>query len=230
VYIPVIASINCITPKWWADFAEKIERAGADALELNIFPMSSDETKSSAQIEDIYYHTLLAVKNVIDIPVSTKISMYITALPHLIVEMEKRGLDGLVLFNRFVEPDIDIDTLKMKTTFPFSTEDDMQQVLRWTALLSDKSDVALSATTGIHTYQAVVKLILAGASSVQLASVLYKKGFKVIAELLKGIESWMEKNKFESIDDFKGKVNFGNTVDPDLYLRSQFMERIREME
>ncbi len=230
VDIPVIASINCITPKWWSEFAQKIEQAGADALELNIFPMTSDETVSSTQVEDIYYHTLLAVKEIVNIPVAMKISMYITALPHLVVELEKRGLNGLVLFNRFVEPDIDIRNMKMKTTFPFSKEDEMQYVLRWTALLSGKTGVGLSATTGIHNHESIIKLLLAGASSVQLASVLYKRGFKIIPELLKDLDSWMEIQNFDSINDFKGKVNFANTADPDLYLRSQFMERIREIE
>ncbi|MBN2426255.1 MAG: dihydroorotate dehydrogenase-like protein [Calditrichaceae bacterium] len=230
VKIPVIASINCISGEWWVDFARKIEKAGADALELNIFPMTSDETKSSAEIEENYYKTLLEVKNNVQIPVAMKISMYITALPHLVVELEKRGLNGLVLFNRFVEPDIDINKMTLRTTFPFSRPDEMHQVLRWTAVLSDKTDVDISATTGIHTSEAIIKLILAGASTVQLASVLYKQGFKVIDELLQGISSWMNKYNYDSINSFKAKVNFGNTENPDLYLRSQFMERIREID
>lgn len=230
VDIPVIASINCVSDKWWPEFARKIENAGADALELNVFPMVNDVVQDSSTVENSYYEIVKLVKSEIDIPVSMKISMYFTALPQFVARLTGFGLKGLVLFNRFVEPDIDINKLRLKTTFPFTTSDDIQHVIRWIALLSDKTICDLSATTGIHTQEAIIKLLLAGASNVQLASVLYKQGFKKIEEFLNGIESWMEKHEFESIADFKGSLSFKNSQSPDLYLRSQFMERIRDIE
>jgi dihydroorotate dehydrogenase (fumarate) len=230
VKIPVIASINCISPKWWPDFAKKVEAAGADALELNVFPIVVDAINSSANVEQVYMDILDSVKSSISIPVAMKISMYITALPHLAIQLGRKGLDGLVMFNRFVEPDIDIKAMKLKTTFPFSDGDNINNVLRWIALLSGRIKSDLSATTGIHSSEAIIKLLLAGASTVQLASVLYKKGFKVINELLSDIEKWMKEKKFDKISDFQGKLNFMNIKTPDLYLRSQFMERVRNIE
>jgi len=230
VKIPVIASINCISPKWWPDFAKKVEASGADALELNVFPMVVDAMNSSANVEQVYMDILDSVKANISIPVAMKISMYITALPHLAIQLGRKGLDGLVMFNRFVEPDIDIKEMKLKTTFPFSDGDDINNVLRWIALLSGRVKSDLSATTGIHSSEAIIKLLLAGASTVQLASVLYKRGFKVINELVTDIEKWMKDKKFDKISDFQGKLNFMNIKTPDLYLRSQFMERVRNIE
>jgi dihydroorotate dehydrogenase (fumarate) len=230
VKIPVIASINCISPKWWPDFAKKVEAAGADALELNVFPVVVDAINSSANVEQVYMDILDSVKSIISIPVAMKISMFITALPHLAIQLGRKGLDGLVMFNRFVEPDIDIKEMKLKTTFPFSEGDNINHVLRWIALLSGRVKSDLSATTGIHSSEAIVKLLLAGASTVQLASVLYKKGFKVINELLDDIDKWMKDKKFDKISDFQSKLNFMNIQTPDLYLRSQFMERVRNIE
>jgi dihydroorotate dehydrogenase (fumarate) len=230
VKIPVIASINCVSPKWWPDFAKKVEAAGADAIELNVYPLVNDSGSSSAQVEQLYYEIFDAVKSRISIPVAMKISMYITSLPHLAMQLSRKGLNGLVMFNRFVEPDIDINAIKMKTTFPFSSKDDINHVLRWVALLSGRIKTDLSATTGIHSPEAVIKLLLAGATTVQLASVLYKKGFKKIDEMLTAIENWMKKNDFSKIADFKGKLGFATSATPDIYLRSQFMERVREVE
>ena len=132
------------------------------------------------------------------------------------MQLSRKGLNGLVMFNRFVEPDIDINAIKMKTTFPFSSKDDINHVLRWVALLSGRIKTDLSATTGIHSPEAVIKLLLAGATTVQLASVLYKKGFKKIDEMLTAIENWMKKNDFNKIADFKGKLGFATSATPDI--------------
>ncbi len=230
VKIPIIASVNCISPKWWPEFAKKVEAAGADALELNVFPVVVDAINSSSNVEQVYLDILDSVKSIISIPVAMKISMYITALPHLAIQLARKGLDGLVMFNRFVEPDIDINEMKLKTTFPFSDADNINHVLRWIALLSGRVKSDLSATTGIHSSEAIIKLLLAGASTVQLASVLYKKGFKIIDELLSDLDKWMKDKKFDKISDFQGKLNFSNIETPDIYLRSQFMERVRNIE
>jgi len=228
--IPIIASLNCLTAKWWPEFAAKVEKAGADALELNIFPLVSDISKDSAALEQSYYDILLSVKKAVDIPVSMKIGHNITALPAFAARLTGYGLKGLVLFNRFVETEIDIETLQLKTIFPFSHSDNIYETLRWIAILRDNIVCDLSATTGIHTSEAFIQLLLAGANTVQLASVLYKKGFKKIKEMLQDLQDWMDMHAFYTIDDFRGKLSFKKTMDTDLYLRTQFLEKTREVE
>ena len=230
VNIPVIASINCISAKWWEEFAVKVENAGADALELNIFSIPTDPSEDSASREKIYYDILESVKSRIKIPIALKIGRNFTSLPYLVTQLEKRGLDGLVMFNRFTEPDIDIHKLKMRTTFTFSTEDDIQPLIRWVALISDKVSLDISATTGIHTAEGIIKMLLAGASTVQLASVLYKNGLKVINQMKDEILKWMSTYQLEKIEEFTGKVSFSPEYDPEIYLRAQFMEKIRGIE
>jgi dihydroorotate dehydrogenase (fumarate) len=230
VGIPVIGSINCVSTKWWPEFARKIEAAGADALELNIFSVPTDPEVPGSDIEKLYYEVLEKVKTVVKIPVAMKIGRNFTSLPYVLRQLDRRGLDGVVLFNRFTEPDIDINKLKLKTTFSFSSQEEIHTILRWVAITADKVDLDISATTGIHTAEGIIKLILAGASTVQLASVLYKNGLKKIPELLSEIEVWMSRYKINTIADFKGKVGFAPEFEPEMYLRAQFMEKIRDIE
>lgn len=228
--IPVIASINCVSAKWWPDFAEQLEAAGADALELNVFTTATDPKVTGEALENLYFDILKQVKAKIKIPVAMKIGKYFTALPNFASQLDTRGADGLVLFNRFTEPDIDIDKLEPKTSFTFSHDREYHLPLRWIALISGAVKCDLSATTGIHDAETAVKMILAGASTVQIASVLYQKGPGEVKTILSGIESWMEKHKFSSVDEFKGKVSFASTDNPDQYLRTQFIEKISHTE
>jgi len=230
VDIPVIASINCVSAKWWSEFALKVENAGADALELNIFSIPTDPKEESATREKVYYDVLESVKTKIKIPIAMKIGRNFTSLPNLLSQLDKRGLDGVVLFNRFTEPDIDIHNLKMKTTFSFSSQEEIQPLLRWIALVSPNISTDISASTGIHTAEGIIKLLLAGASTVQLASVLYKNGMEVINKMIDEITQWMQTYHLETIDDFKGRVGFSPEYDPEVYIRAQFMEKIRGIE
>lgn len=230
VKIPLIASINCGSTKWWPNFAKKIEAAGADAIELNVFTTATDTDIDSPVLEKLYYDILEEVKSKVNIPVAMKIGMYFTALPSFVSQLGKRGLDALVLFNRFTEPDIDIDKLELKTTFSFSTENEINRLLRWVAILSGKMGYNLSATTGIHNAEGIIKMLLAGATTVQLASVLYREGIGKIKEMENDIRDWMTKHDFETIDQFRGMLNFANTANPELFLRTQFMEKIRGFE
>lgn len=228
--IPVIASINCVSDAWWPDFAKQIEGAGADALELNVFTTATDLTMNAEKMEELYFSILSSVKAKTSLPIALKIGPYFSALPHLAVELGRRGLDGLVLFNRFTQPDIDIDEIKLKTTFAYSTESDMHLPLRWTALMSHYLPYDLCATTGIKSASDIVKLLLAGASSVQIASLFYEKGLGEIASLTTGLEDWMTAHGFTSIADFKGKLSFHTASESGHYLRAQFMEKISEVE
>ncbi len=228
--IPIIASINCVSTKWWPDFAVQVESAGADALGLNVFTTATDLTMDSNKLEELYYEILSTVKEKISIPVALKIGPWFSALPHLAVEFGQRKLDGLVLFNRFTQPDIDINEMKLKTGFSFSSESEVALPLRWTALMSHYLPYDICATTGVKTSENVIKLLLAGASSVQVASVLYEQGLGAIGEMVAGLEKWMSEKGFENINDFKGKLNFHNAAVPSHYLRAQFMEKIAEYE
>ena len=228
--IPVIASINCVSAEWWPDFATQLEGAGADALELNVFTTATDLSMDSNKLEELYYRILRTVKMKVSIPVSLKIGPWFSALPHLAVEFGQRELDGLVLFNRFTHPDIDIDEMKLKTGFSFSSNDEVHLPLKWTALMSHYLPYDLCATTGVKTSADVIKLLLAGASAVQVASVLYEDGLGAIGNMVQGLEQWMTEKGFENIADFKGRLSFHSAGSPAHYLRAQFMEKISEVE
>ena len=230
VNIPVIASINCVSAKWWSEFALKVENAGADGLELNVFSIPIDPEVDSASIERIYFDVLETIKAKVKIPIAMKISRNFTSLSFMVTQLDRKGLDAVVLFNRFTEPDIDIHKLMMKTTFSFSTQEEIHPIIRWVALLSENLSCDISATTGIHTAEGVIKLILAGTSTVQLASALYKNGLDLIGRMVDEIKEWMTKYQFETVDDFKGRVGFSPEYDPEVYLRAQFMEKIRGIE
>ena len=230
VSIPVIASINCISSKWWTEYAGQFQHAGADALELNVFKTATDVQEDGASLEKMYCDIVESVKKQVTIPLAVKIGMYFTALPHFVAQLAKRGASGVVLFNRFTEPDIDLDKLALTTTFSFSTSYDLYKPLRWTALLAGQVGCDISATTGVKSAKDVIKLLLAGASTVQIASLFYQHGIDRLTEMVAELKGWMAAHGFERIADFQGKLSFTNTKTPETFLRSQFMEKIRGIE
>ncbi len=225
--IPVIASINCVCDKWWPSFAGQIEAAGADALELNLFSMPTSPDIMPAQMDQLYYDVLDAVRSKISIPIAMKIGPYFSSLPHVAQNLFKKGANALVLFNRFTEPDIDLDTIELKTTFSYSSEAEMHRILRWVALLSGQVNGEYSATTGIKSAQDVAKLLLGGAQTVQIASHFYKKGVESIQPILDELKTWMNDHQFKSIDELRGRLKFKDSDETKAYLRSQFLEKIR---
>jgi dihydroorotate dehydrogenase (fumarate) len=225
VKIPVIASINCITASEWVDFSENIEKAGADALELNIFFLPTKKEVTSEKYEELYYEVITKVRKKTGIPVSIKIGMQFTNLVKLIHNLYIRGATGVVLFNRFFAPDIDIENLKFTASSVFSSPSDIRDSLRWVRIISDQVEkIDIAASTGIHDGKAAIKQILAGAKAVQVCSVLYKHGVERIPILLKDISTWMGHHHFKSIDEFRGKMNLRRIPDPTIYERSQFMK------
>ncbi len=230
VDIPVIASINCLSTKWWPNYAQQFEQAGADALELNVFKTATSVNEDGESVENLYFDILKTVKEHVKIPVSLKIGIYFTALPHFAAQLAQKGADGIVLFNRFTEPDIDIDKLSLKTTFTFSTSYDIYKPLRWTALLAGQIGCDIAATTGVKSAKDAIKLLLAGANCVQIASLLYQKGIDSLQDILNEMDAWMKANSFTTISDFRGKLSFRKTTTPDQYLRAQFLEKIRGVE
>ncbi|GAK49758.1 dihydroorotate dehydrogenase [Candidatus Moduliflexus flocculans] len=230
VSIPVLASVNCYTSKWWMDYAKKIQEAGADALEMNIFVMPADFTKSAADIEAVYVDILKAVKAQISIPVALKLSPMFTSFGNFALRLERAGVDGLVLFNRFVQPDIDISSLQTTMTPSFNDPAGFGRSLGWIGLLSGQLDVDLVASGGIRDSLGVAKQLLAGAVAVQVASALYAKGLGKIQELLNGLEEWMEDKNFATLDEFCGNLNHINSPRPETYVRAQYLKAYTNVE
>ena len=225
VKIPVIASINCISASEWVTFAREIEKAGADALELNVFFVASDKEISAEKYENLYNNLLIKVKEVTNLPLAVKIGYHFTNLTRMVNNLYLRGARGVVLFNRFYEPDIDIENLKLTTSGVFSSPSDIRQSPRWVGIISDKvENIDIAASTGIPDGKAMIKQLLAGATAVQICSVLYKKGEEQVKVILNELETWMDKKEYKSIGEFRGKLNYSKIPDPMVYERAQFMK------
>jgi dihydroorotate dehydrogenase (fumarate) len=223
VDIPVIASINCVYSHEWTAFARRIEAAGADALELNMFFLPSDFERSARDQEAAYFATIDKILAAVSIPVALKISYYFSNLGPMIQRLSRTGVAGLVLFNRFFSPDIDIDAFKVKPSFVFSSPAELAISLRWIAIMAQKVDCDLAASTGVHTGAALIKQLLAGAQAVQTVSSLYQKGPGHIATLIDSLKDWMRQHSFESLDDFRGRLSQDAASNPAVYERTQFM-------
>lgn len=230
VSIPLIASIHCFTPGEWSSFARKIEEAGADALELNVYILPSDSSQTGEQLESIYIKIIEKVKAEISIPIALKINYHFSGLANFVIKLSWTGIKGLVLFNRFFSPDIDIDTMKVMSTNVFSKPDEITIPLRWVALLSGSCQCDIAASTGVHDGKGVIKQILVGAKAVQIASVLYKQGLSHIQVMNNEIISWMEDNNFQKLDDFRGKMSYKNLENPVAFERVQFMKHFSGIE
>jgi len=230
VGIPVIASINCVSDSEWVDFAKRIEDAGADAIELNVFVLPSDIKKDGKDNEAVYFDLVKSIKKIVKIPVSLKVSYYFSGLAKTLNELSWSGIDGLVLFNRFYSPDFDIESLEVKPSYIFSTPSDLSLSLRWVAMLSDHIKCDIAASTGVHDGKALIKQLLAGAKVVQVASLLYKNGFKEIGSLLEELESWMERKNFSTIESFRGKLSVKKSDNPAAFERVQFMKHFSGIE
>lgn len=224
VAIPIVASINCSYSYEWTDYAKRLESAGADALELNMFFLPTDQERSAEEMERTYFKVVEKIVEKVSIPVVLKISHYFTCLGQTIQKLSKQGISGLVLFNRFYSPDFDIEELKVKQTNILSTPGDLATSLRWIAMMSQKVDCDLVASTGIHDGEAVIKQLLAGAQAVQVVSTLYKNGPLYIQTMLDKLEDWMTRHGYEKLEDFRGKMSQDKSVDPAIYERVQFMK------
>ncbi|HRS54576.1 MAG TPA: dihydroorotate dehydrogenase-like protein, partial [Bacteroidales bacterium] len=222
--VPVIASINCISNEEWTSFAKQIEKAKADALEINIFILPSDTNLDCTKAEQIHFDIIRSVKKEINIPIAIKISNYFSGLTKFITKLSWEGINGIVLFNRSYMPDIDIDNFKIIPANNLSNPEDISTSLRWVALMYDKISCDIAASTGIHDGKGAIKQILAGAKVVQICSTLYKNGFEIIPQMLDEIKNFMIKNNFKTLEDFRGKMCLKNINNPADYERTQFMK------
>ncbi|MCF8225548.1 MAG: dihydroorotate dehydrogenase-like protein [Bacteroidales bacterium] len=225
VNIPVIASVNCYSSDEWTDFTAKMEEAGADALELNIYFIANDKHKDPREYEQAYLNIVEEVKKKVTIPVIIKLGMHFTNLSWMAEQLSIRGASGIVLFNRFYAPDINTDDFTMGASAVLSTPAEIRNSLRWVGIISsevDKLDIA--ASTGVHNGLGAVKQILAGAEAVQVCSVLYRNGVEYLRNIIAELKNWMEKKQYQSISEFKGKMNYSSIKDPAIYERAQFIK------
>ncbi len=225
--VPIVASINCISSNDWVLFARKIEEAGADALELNMFVCPSDRNNTSETNEQFYFETIHKVLQVVKIPVSIKISHYFSNLAAMVQKLAISGISGITIFNRFYNPDINIETQDIIISDVLSSPNDYLLPLKWTGMLSGFMVCELAATTGIHTAETALKFLLAGASAVQVASVIYKEGPTAITRMNKGISDWMDKKGYLSLSDFVGSLSQTNSSSR-AWERVQFMKYFGE--
>jgi dihydroorotate dehydrogenase (fumarate) len=227
VSIPIIASINCISHEDWIHFTRRMEEAGADALELNVFLNPADF--KNKEFEKAYFRIIEKVLATVHIPIAIKISKYFTRLGLSVKALSETGIAGLVMFNRFYTPDIDIEKIELTTPRIFSTRDELYETLRWIAVLSARVPCNIAASTGIHTGEDVIKVLLAGATAIQVVSTLYKNGPDQIKRMLKKLEEWMKEKGFDSLDQFRGKISRMYGTDPAAFERMQFMKHFSEI-
>lgn len=224
VSIPVIASINCVYSHEWTSFAERLQTAGADALELNMFFLPTEYGRSSEEKEKVYFQIIEKIQKEVTIPIALKISYYFSNLGYMIQKLSETGIAGLVLFNRFYSPDFDIHKMEVVSSNVFSSPSDLSISLRWIAIMAKRVHCDLAASTGVHDGEALIKQLLAGADAVQVASTLYLNGKSRITEMLKTLEGWMGEKGYSCLADFRGKMSQAKSTNPAAYDRVQFMK------
>ena len=228
VDIPIVASINCTSGSDWVFFARKLAESGADALELNLFVLPSDMERTVGQVREYYFTTINKVLEATTIPVSIKVSPYFSDLAKMIKELSETKLAGITLFNRFYNVDIDIENKELVPAKILSYPFEYLQSLRWIGIMSGHVECDLAASTGVHDYETAIKMIMAGASAVQVVSGIYKHGYEFVKELVVGLAKWMDEHGIESIPELIGSANSSGAKNPALYERVQFMKYFGE--
>ena len=224
VDIPIIASLNGITPEGWIEYAKQIEQAGADGIEINVFFIPGDIHVSSAEVEHRYLNIITEVRNNVRLPIAVKLNPYFSAMGNMALRMQKAGADALVLFNRFYQPDFDINQLRILSNLHFSDADEMRLPLLWIAMLYGRVPVSLAGTTGVQSANEVIKYLLAGADIAMTASALYKKGIGYLKRMNEDLATWMRAMEFSSLADFKGTLSQQHVADPTAFERANYIK------
>ena len=224
VGIPVIGSLNGVSSGGWIEYAKKIEDAGADALELNIYFLPTDLNLTSSELEDNYVKLVSDVRAKVSIPLAVKLSPFFTALPNMARRLVGAGANGLVLFNRFYQPDFDLAALEVTPHLVLSTSQELRLPLRWIAILYGKLQADLALTTGVHTAEDALKAVMAGASVAMTTSALLRQGPGVISAILEGMQTWMVEHEYESIQQMKGSMSQGAVAEPAAFERANYMK------
>ncbi|MEI8208746.1 MAG: dihydroorotate dehydrogenase-like protein [Methylococcales bacterium] len=222
--IPVIASLNGTSLNGWVDYGKQLQQAGADALELNCYYLAANAEESSAEVENRYVEILQALKSVVSLPITMKLSSQFSSPIHFAKRLEAAGADGIVLFNRFYQPDIDLETLEVLPTLELSTASEALLRIRWTALLYGRTQLSLAVTGGFHQTPDVLKALLAGADIVHLCSVLLQHGVGHLSQLLTEMEQWLSQHEYASIQQLKGSVSQQHAIDPSAYERANYVQ------
>lgn len=223
INIPVIGSLNGVTTGGWIEYAQKIEQAGADALELNLYYLATDPDMTSSTLEDNYINLVKDIRQQINIPIAIKLSPFYTALPNFARRLEKAGANGLVLFNRFYQPDFDLENLEVVPNLVLSNSHEVRLPLRWIAILYGKIKVDFALTSGVHTAEDMLKAVMAGASVTTIASTLLQNGITSAKDILGNSLSWMEEHEYESINQMRGSMSQQAVGDPATFERANYM-------
>lgn len=226
VAIPIIASINGSTVGGWTEYARKMQQAGADALELNIYHIPTDPDKSSTDVEDMYIDIVRSVCGAVSIPVAVKLSPFFTSVASIAKKIDEAGARGLVLFNRFYQPDINLDALQVEPGVVLSTSDALRLPLRWVAILHNQVRADIAATSGIHTADDVLKMVMAGATVTQVCSAILRHGPGHIREIITGITQWMVDHDYASLDQMRGSMSHKAVADPSAFERANYMKAL----
>lgn len=227
VKIPVIASLNGFTPGGWIDYARSMQQAGADALELNIYYLTTDPFQPGEVTERNYVQVLKTVRSQVRIPVTVKLSPFFSNLANMARRLDEAGADGLALFNRFYQPDLDLENLEVWPHVELSTSAELLLPLRWIAILHGRIKCSLAATTGIHTAEDVIKILMAGADAAMLCSALYRNGAGHVGKILSGVQNWMTAHEYESVSQMKGSMSQKSVAEPAAYERANYMKTIQ---
>lgn len=222
--IPIIGSLNGVSKGGWTDYAQLIEQAGADALELNIYYIPTDPAMTAEMIEQMYIEVIKSVREKISIPLAVKVGPYFSSIPNMALKMVDAGANGLVLFNRFYQPDINIESREVEPGLVLSSSVEMRLPMRWTAILHDQIPISLAITSGVHTFEDVIKGVMVGADAVMMTSELLQNGIYRIAEILEDVTNWMNENEYESIDEMKGSMSYENVAEPSAFERANYLK------
>lgn len=221
--IPVIASVNGTSPGGWTEYARTLQDAGADAIELNVYHVAADVDASGTEVEKRYIDLVHDVRQVIDVPLAVKIGPYFSSPANMARQLVDAGADALVLFNRFYQPDIDLEDLVVRPNIVLSTPAEMRLALRWIAILRGRVDTNLAATTGVHDAEGVVKLMLAGADVAMMTSALLLHGPEHVAHVVEGVREWFETRGYDSVNQARGSLSQASVPDPSAFERANYM-------
>ena len=225
--MPVIGSLGATTGDGWAEYARRIEQAGADAIELNLYQVPSQADVAGAELENGYVEVVKRVKAAVNIPVATKLTPFFTSMSNMARRFDQAGADGLVLFSRFYQPDIDLNTMEIQPHVLLSTSEALRLPLTWVGMLFGRVKASLAGSSGVHSYQDAAKLLLAGADVTMMCSALLRHGVSQLHEVETGLQRWMEKNEYASIAEIKGRLSQLHCPDPAAFERAQYLNAVR---
>lgn len=226
LHVPVVASLNGVSPGGWLRYARLCQEAGADALELNVYAVETDPHVPAQAVEARTVALVREVRAAVSIPLAVKVGPFYTAFAHMASQLEDAGADGLVLFNRFLHPDIDLATMEIKPLLALSTSAELRLPLRWIAILRDHVEISLAATSGVHNWEGALKLLLAGADVAMVTSAALVRGPQVVSEIVGGIRGWMTEREYDSVEQLKGSMSQAACPDPAAFERGNYMKAL----